>query len=446
VSFSIASLGAALERLMPRDATGMVIGLSGGVDSSCLAVATVQFAAAAGSPPVRAVHVDHGLQPAAGVFRERCAALCQSLRIPLAIIAVPVDMRPGVSIEAAARDARYAALAAQLAVGECLLTAHHREDQAETLLLQALRGAGPKGLACMPSCRALGAGWHLRPLLSVARPELLQFAAAHAIDAVADPMNQDLRFDRAYLRQRIWPRLMERWPGAGSALARTADHAAEAQALLDSIADVDLSDLRDGEGLSVLRLRRLGHARQINALRRWILHAAAVPPPSARLTEALRQMLDAHEDHLPAVFWGQHALRRYRDRIFLTAAAPPRLQSPLTWDWRTQPVLDLGDGVGRLRAVSQTGGLAIDKVAAGLVVRRRAGGEKIKPGRSAATQSVQHLCQSRGLLPWARDALPFIFAGDDLVAIGDLWSSARWCAAAGIAGLGLRWELAPIIC
>jgi tRNA(Ile)-lysidine synthase len=147
---------------------------------------------------VRAVHIDHGLQSASVCLREASAALCRRLQIPLAVITVAVDSAAGVSLEAAARNARYRAFALELRAGECLLTAHHAQDQAETLLLQLLRGAGLKGLSAMPMCRPFAPGWHLRPLLNVARRDLRAFAQAHEVTAVEDPMNCDPRFDRAW--------------------------------------------------------------------------------------------------------------------------------------------------------------------------------------------------------------------------------------------------------
>ncbi|MGO9328192.1 MAG: tRNA lysidine(34) synthetase TilS [Steroidobacteraceae bacterium] len=473
MSFSAAQLLAVLQAHVPTGANGFVVALSGGADSSALLAALAQLRAPpvhggslagvplagvplAGVPlagaslagasqglPIRAVHVDHGLQAASVSFREACASLCRDLGVPLTIVAVPIEARAGVSVEAAARDARYAALAAQLRAGECLLTAHHLEDQAETLLLQALRGAGLKGLASMPLCRPFASGWHLRPLLSARRTDLRQFAAALGIAGMLDPMNADPRYDRVYLRRELWPLIENRWPGAGLALSRTASHVAEAQHLLDAIADADLALLRDGDALSVPRLRSLATARQVNALRRWIFEARALPPPAARLLEALRQILDADADHLPAIAWDAQALRRYRDRIFLTAATPPRLALRHPWEILTQPRLDLDAGLGQLHCVERIGGLDRRRLPAALLVCGREGGEALKLGLSASTRSVQHLCQALGVLPWMRDSLPFVYAGDELIGIGDLWLDARWCVAGGERGLAFEWAGAP---
>jgi tRNA(Ile)-lysidine synthase len=449
MSFCSQDLLAVLHSQLPAQATGLVVALSGGADSSALLAALAALPASTLGIPVRAVHVDHGLQPAAAGFREACARLCDDLEVELTLVTIAVACASGVSIEAAAREARYRALAAAMHAGECLLTAHHRDDQAETLLLQALRGAGLKGLAAMPACRPWGPGWHLRPLLGVARGDLQQFAAESGIAGAEDPMNRDLRFDRAYLRSELWPRIDARWPGAAQALARTATHAAEAQGLLDAIAAADLGPLRDGEALLLPRLRGLAPARRSNAVRRWLQERAVQLPPTARLQEALRQVLAADDDHLPAVTWDRYALRRYRERLFVTQATPPRLARPLSWPIGERPALgdelELGTGLGALHLRSQHGGLDPARLPRLLNVAPRSGGEVLRPASNAATQTVQHLCQALGVLPWMRDALPFIYAGQELIGIGDLWLDARWCLPADERGIAFRWLRAPNI-
>jgi tRNA(Ile)-lysidine synthase len=445
MNFSAAYLGAVLDAHAPAGATGLVVALSGGADSASLLAAAQQLGASCRGLPLRAVHIDHGLQAAAASFREACAALCAALNIPLTVIGAAVQTPAGASIEAAARDARYAALTRALRPGECLLTAHHREDQAETLLLQALRGAGLNGLSAMPICRPLGRGWHLRPVLEVPRGELLAFGARIIGGGVLDPMNDDLRFDRSYLRRQVWPLIEARWPGSATALSRTARHAAEAQALLEQAAAADVGRLRDGDALSVPGLRALTPAKRINAIRCWLCDAEVEPPSTARLTEALRQMLDAQTDHLPAIVWSDHALRRYRQRVFLTPADIPRLEGIRRWRVAAGSAVDLGPGLGRLRWVAQIGGIDAGRLPDTVIVRPRSGGETLKPAAQARTQSVQHLCQSIGVLPWLRDALPFIFAGDSLIAVADLWSDGRWCVPPLETGFAVIWERALIV-
>jgi len=432
----------ALNARLPAGATCLVVALSGGADSCALLAAASLLRDGRPGLALRAVHVDHGLQPAAFEFREACAALCARLRVPLTVIAVEIAVGAGESVEEAARDARYAALEAQLEAGECLLTAHHALDQAETLLLQALRGAGLRGISGMPMCREFGSGWHVRPFLDVPREELLAFGTSLRALHCDDPMNADQRFDRAYLRHELWPRIERRWPGAATALARAAGHAADAQELLDDAAAFDLERLRDGEALSVPALRALPPLRRFIAVRLWLREFGVEPPATARLEEAMRQVLDAKADSLPAITWGEHALRRYRQRLYLTAAAPVRLQGQIEWRVGCETPLDLGEGLGRLAWIRQRGGIDPQHQGMSLWVRGRGGGETLKIAAKARTHSVQHLCQNAGIVPWMRDALPLLFSGDALIAVADLWLETRWCVADAI-GFAPAWTGAP---
>jgi tRNA(Ile)-lysidine synthase len=432
---------------LPPGSTGLLAALSGGRDSSCLLAALAharpRAAARAAALPLRAVHVDHGLQAASGAMRDASAALCLELDVPLEVVRVDVDLTGGVSIEAAARAARYRALARVMRPGECLLTAHHAQDQAETLLLQLLRGAGLKGLSAMPVCRPFAPGWHLRPLLDIAPGELHEFGETLALAPADDPMNRDPRFDRAYLRREVWPHIERRWPAAAASLARAAQHLGEAQASLDASSARALERLRDGDALSVPGLRAIPGRERSHVVRHWLKEAAVEPPSTARLDEALRQILTAKADHEPAVQWGEHVLRRYRNRLFLTPRVLPAMGEPLEWPAVAGARLPLGAGLGALRWAERAGGLDPARLPARLSVRRRRGGETLKTALRARTQSVQHLCQALGVLPWLRDALPMVYAGDTLIAVGDLWQEARSSVAVDAPGLGCVWEDAP---
>ena len=445
--FSTEVLWAVLEDNLPRGTTGLLAALSGGRDSSCL-LAALAHARPRAPPslralPLRAVHVDHGLQAASRAMRDASAALCRRFEVPLEVVRVLVDVEGGVSIEAAARESRYQAFASVLRPGECLLTAHHALDQAETLLLQLLRGAGLKGLSAMPVCRPFEQGSHLRPLLDVVPGELHRLGKTLAVEPADDPMNRDPRFDRAYLRREVWPRIEARWPAAATSFARAAQHLGDAQASLDASTRRSVERLRDGDALSVSGLRSLPGRERLHVVRHWLSLAAVEPPSTARLDEALRQILTAKADHEPAVQWGEHVLRRYRDRLFLTARLLPAMGEALDWPAASGSRLPLGAGLGTLCWAERAGGLDPEQLPARVSVRRRRGGETLKTGPRARTQSVQHLCQALGILPWLRDALPMIYAGDTLIAVGDLWQDARSSVALDTVGLGCVWEDAP---
>jgi tRNA(Ile)-lysidine synthase len=451
--FSAELLWAVLEDNLPPGTTGLLAALSGGRDSSCLLAVLAQArplaaggaegAEGARALPLRAVHVDHGLQAASCAMRDAGVALCRRFDVPLEVVRVDVDVEGGVSVEAAARAARYRAFASVMKPGECLLTAHHALDQAETLLLQLLRGAGLQGLSAMPVRRPFAQGWHLRPLLDIAPGELHQLGQLLELAAADDPMNRDPRFDRVYLRREVWPRIEGRWPAAAASLARAAQHLGEAQASLDASTRRSVERLRDGDALSVAGLRALPGRERSHVVRHWLKEAAVEPPSTARLDEALRQILTAKADHEPAVQWGEHVLRRYRDRLFLTARVLPAMGETLDWPALAGSCLPLGAGLGALRWEERAGGLDPRRLPAKVSVRRRRGGETLRTGPRARTQSVQHLCQALGVLPWLRDALPMIYAGDTLIAVGDLWQDARSSVARDTVGLGCVWEDAP---
>jgi len=440
--FSADDLRRSLVELTPAAARGYVLALSGGADSLALAAAAADLRTTGLGLPLRAVHVNHGLQPAAGEFSAVCERACATLGLPLKVLALAPAVAAGRSLEEWAREARYAALAADLQPGECLLTAHQREDQAETFLLQALRGAGLAGLAAMPARAEFGAGWHLRPLLGVARQALKDFVARRDLSAMEDAMNADPRFDRAYLRGAVWPALTRRWPGAAEVLARSAVHAAGALRELRAQAARDLTRARDGDALSLPALRHLSDARRREALRAFIETRGVRPPPRARLLEALRQMQEARADAAPLMRWEGRSLRRYRDRLYLTAAAPPSL-STASWSWRETPLFALGEGLGCLRLVARRGGLDAARLPDGLRLAPRRGAERLRIERGGRTRALRNLLQDAGVVPWLRDGLPLLYAGDVLIAVAQLWRAADWCVEADALGLAVEWRGGP---
>lgn len=263
---------------------------------------------------LRAIHVHHGLHPNADKWSTHCSKLASTLGVALDVIKVRVPRLRGGSLEAAARDARYAALAAALRPGEVLLTAHHQDDQLETVLLQLLRGAGIAGLAAMPDVAPFGAGGRLvRPLLTRSRLDLEEWARAHDLAWLDDDTNTDERFDRNYLRHAVLPVIRERWPGAGAAVSRTSRHAAEARRLLDTLALADVERASIGTALSVQRLRLLDTDRRRNALRYWISRAGFTVPDTRRLDELAGPLLNARPDANPEVRWNTTVVERHAD-------------------------------------------------------------------------------------------------------------------------------------
>lgn len=443
MDFGAPRLAAALARLDPGgSASGYCVALSGGLDSCVLLHAMAALRGPGGAPRIRAVHVDHGLQPEAAAWAGSCRSLCQRLDVPIEVVCLELVPAPGASVEAEARDARYAAFAALLRPGEWLLTAHHRDDQLETVLIQLLRGAGVAGLSAMPELARLGGGWHARPLLELDRAAIAAYAGQHGLDWVRDPMNESTRFDRGWLRAHVLPAIRQRWPAAGATVARSAGHLAEARRLLDELAHSDAAGIVDGGRLTIDGLQRLSRERQVNLLRWWIHSRGLGPPPAARLAAALRELPGARADATPLVRWPDGELRRYRGRLYALQplALNPRMPAGQV---AASAAVDLGPGLGRFSLVKGVqGGLRLP-LATEPAIRFRAGGEGLRPHPDRPCKRLKDLCQEAGIVPWMRDRLPLVFVGDRLAAVGDLWIEAELSAPAGVPALMPVWSGRP---
>jgi tRNA(Ile)-lysidine synthase len=411
-----------------------VIALSGGLDSTVL----LHAMAALRGPALRAIHVDHGLQPESVSWADACRLLCEKAGVPLEIVSLSLAPAAGASVEAAAREARYAALAERLRADERLLTAHHRDDQLETVLIQMLRGAGVAGLAAMPARARLGPGWHLRPLLDVDRASLEAYARRHALGWIDDPMNDALRYDRGWLRARVLPAIRERWPAAGATVSRSAAHFAEASQVLAEVAEEDAACLV-GDGRMVIEgLRRLSRNRRINVVRWWLGRQGLRPPPAARLQSAMDAFLTARGDASPLLHWESGEVRRYRGQLY--ALSPmPRLPGAAA---RELPA-DLGPGLGRFALVEgRDGGLPV-AAAVSATIRFRRGGESLRPHPDRPRKRLKDLCQEAGIVPWMRARLPLVYVGDKLAAVGDLWIDAEFSLPPGKPSLKPVWTGRP---
>ncbi|MDN5783055.1 MAG: tRNA lysidine(34) synthetase TilS, partial [Luteimonas sp.] len=348
-----------------------------------------------------------------------CHALCDALDVPLQVVRVAVRPNTGAGLEAAARDARRVAFAGALRDDEALALAHHRDDQAETFLLRALRASGPDGLAAMLPWQRFAAGWLWRPLLGVPRAQLLAYAQGQPLRWIEDPSNDDTAHDRNFLRHRVLPLLRERWPTTDDALARSAALAGEASALL---ADGDATALAgartlDTRVLSVVALGALPAARRARVLRRWIAGLGLPPLPAQGVVRIEADLMAAAADTGASFEWRGAAVHRWRD---LLHAGPRR--EPLSPSWRMQ-----WDGRGPLPLPigAQLRLEGADAFDAPLQVHARQGGERIQLPRRTHSHALKHVLQDLGLPPWQRDQLPLLSdAAGTVLAAGDLVLSA----------------------
>jgi len=426
---------------LPVAPTCYWIAFSGGMDSHVLlhAMSIVKDSL---NIDLRAVHVDHGLQAESEGWRRHCDAVCQQLNIPLTLLEADASAAKGESPEAAARDARYAAFAKLLGENEVLLTAQHSRDQAETLFLQLLRGAGPRGMAAMPKLTSLGRGYLCRPLLNVSYPVLENYASEQTLKWIEDPSNQEYCFDRNRLRHDVLPRLRERWPSLDATASRVAAQQAEAQQLLVELAEQDSAGLVDAVGsLDMLGVAELTMARQRNVLRHWLTQQEMNLPSSRQLAQLQKDMFTAATDRNPCVSWSGVEVRRYRDRLY--AMNPlAEVDSSLRFVWQPGQALVLPRFAGTLLSHQVVGhGIALETHEnKQFELRFRHGGENCRPQGKAHHTSLKKLFQKAGIPPWQRHRTPLIYVDDELAAIPGLCICEPFVATGNMTGFELDWQ------
>jgi tRNA(Ile)-lysidine synthase len=424
-----AVLAAALARHV--DPGGSVaIALSGGLDSMVLLDAAAAFAARQ-ALALSAIHIHHGLSPNADRWADFCAAQCAARKVPLTTHRLRLSRERGLSLEAQARSARYERLSA--ADVDVIALAHHADDQAETVLLQLLRGAGPLGLAAMPAFRP-GRPALLRPLLGLARKTLAAYASARDLAWVEDESNADHRHARNFIRSDVAPLLAARFAGYPTTLVRAARNQAEAAALADELAGLDAAGAVDATGLTSARLAALSPARARNLLR-WFLREEGLRPPSeARLCEMLRQLVDAGGDARIRIGQDSAEIGRHRGRVAVHAPAAAPYER--IWEGETEVRLPGGTLVFER---SRGGGLAAAKLER-VTLRSRGGGERIRLAANRPTHAVKKLLQDARMPPWERASLPLIWSGDELAAVPGIGVALAFQAAPHEAGWTVDWR------
>ena len=395
----------ALEAL-PKTCPGVkiwIVAYSGGVDSTALLHAMRAFTAQHGHE-LQAVHVNHGLQPAARDFEQHCVKVCEEWGIPLERMRREGEPDPGLGPEAQARAIRYKALRRHACRGTAILLAHNRDDQAETLLLQLLRGAGVAGTAAMPLCRDWDEGKLVRPLLDVSREEIEDYVRTHRLAFVEDPSNLDSAIERNFLRHEVLPLLEERWPSASRTLSRSARHHAHAARLLHERAEEDLGD---ADTIPVEFLSSLPEDRQINLLRFWIARQGFEVPSERRLERWLHTVHAAGADRVPEEAFERYRMYRWRGHLHLVPRLPT-LPEGACWHWHRGEVLALPELGLDLRWESLQEQLG-EEVGTDLEVRLRTGGERCRPEGRQHRHALKKLLQEAGVPPWRRGRIPLVY-------------------------------------
>ena len=454
-----------LSAASPHENRAILLGLSGGVDSIVLLDLLHQWSLK-NSWSLRALHVHHGISPHADSWATFCADSCEKLNVPLQVERVNIAPFRAMGVESAARQLRYAALLSQPA--DYIVLAHHQDDQAETLLLQLLRGAGVRGAAAMPMVKQAIAkktmakqimheSIHekilLRPLLDVPRNELVKYAQAHGLQWIEDESNADDRYPRNFLRHRVLPILEVRFPAYRATLSRSARNFAEASELLDELAlqDWALQELNqhaqvNKATLKVSRLCELNSARGKNLLRYFFASLKAPTPDSTKLEEMLHQLCYARSDATVCVNFGGWHVRRYQGMVYaapICSVLTKEFRDDFCVAWRGESVLSLPNLGGTLHFQSVSGqGISLKKLQLKPVtVRLRRGAERIRPHAQRPTRTLKNLFQEHAIPPWQRDRLPLLFCGEDLVWVAGIATAENYWSQPGETGMQLVWNL-----
>ncbi len=443
---------------------GIALAYSGGLDSSVLLVLLRDYAHRY-QLPFFAFHIHHGLSAHADAWRAHCASTCAALGVAFASTEVQIQSA-GDGIESAARRERYRALGRLCEEREIsyLLTAHHQDDQAETVLMQMLRGTGLRGLGGMDEINhapdLLGSA-HLklvRPLLMQTRSSLENFASERGIAHISDESNQDLQFTRNAVRHRLMPVLESISPNFAERFFRTALHARAANRILDQIAADDLKrclQTSTAEALDIPMWQSLGEDRMDNLLRYWILSKNMQAPSTSKLQEMRKQVLRAREDACVSVSHLNFHLHRYANKVFLVKQAPVIAQSrsgalnqenddtkePITLHWQGEPSIDLPQWQGRLHFISGDQGIARASLSLSrLQVRAREGGERLRLAKNRPSRDLKSHFQTLRIPFWERAGLPLVYADQDLIFVARLGLNADFLDETDGEKIQIQWQ------
>jgi tRNA(Ile)-lysidine synthase len=418
------------------------VAFSGGIDSHVLLHVLASQRHQLKDIAIQVVHINHALNSKSDQWAEHCGNICEQLKIDFVDIDVDASPRTGESPEARARKVRYEAIAKLIKPEDCLLTAHHQDDQVETLLLQLMRGSGPKGLSAMPEVSVFEEGLIARPLIKVRREEIHAYAVAHKLQWIDDDSNADTKYDRNFIRHEIVPRLQQRWPSLSQTVSRSARNCAEAAEIIEQAADKALQEMNLGESesLSIVALQQFSLVEQRNILRRWLQSRELNTPSSVQLGQIIEQISTAAVDAMPRLTWEGSEVRRYRDQLF----AMPQLKDfemelPIQWSVDKPLVID---DLGVLKVSPGIGAGVAKKFITGdsLTVQFRQGGESIQPVNRKEKHALKKLFQESGVPPWIRERTPLIYIGAELAVVGEMFISHQFQAQEDEDSYIFQWE------
>ena len=395
----------------------MTVALSGGMDSVVLLHLLHQLQKSHHFT-LKASHVHHGLSKNADKWVKFCEKLCTKLSVPLDVHYIKLPQKKSLGIEGEARQLRYEKLLQSKT--DLIVLAHHEDDQAETFLLQLIRGAGVKGLSSMAHFDDSRRLW--RPLLNASRTDIESYVKKHQLKWIEDESNQNIDFDRNFIRSKVLPILNNRFNHITKVISRSSSHLAEAQHLLDDLAKIDLkSHLKSNiynHKLQVKTLDQLSNARAKNVLRYWLEINAQLMPSKDLLDELLRQVLTAKKDATIKIHLSKfYEICRYQDEIYIVPKNKNiQKKYEIIWSGESEIILPNGQKL-TFRKVKGRGINLKFLDHQKLKIRNRQGGEFFKPDSKRPTKKIKQLLQESVLPPWEREFFPMIFVGEELAAV-----------------------------
>ncbi|WP_298940513.1 tRNA lysidine(34) synthetase TilS [uncultured Psychromonas sp.] len=416
------------EKRLPEKAVNetprLIVALSGGVDSVVLLHLLANFKKHHPAYSVLAHNVNHGLSDNAEHWGLFCAELCQKLNVPFISSTVKIENKSRSSLEALARDARYQCFKDNMLKNDVILTGHHQDDQLETLLLALKRGSGSTGLQGIRSTQSFFNGHLVRPLLIFSRQALVDYAEFHQLQWIEDESNQDIDFDRNFIRHQISPLLIQRWPAMAQSASRTAQLCQEQQTLLNEVAQQDLGQCLvkrlSCQTLDIASLAAFSSVRRNNIIRFWLKSNGLQYPSSKQLTILWEEVALADVDKQPKLQLVSNTICRYQEALYIVPMQSIKtLEAPVTWLGESFLWLDeerLGVDFSKVDpAVAKQ-----HHVQCCLRQHLDAKLTCLPEGRNKA-RSIKKLLHEYQVPPWLRDHVVFILVDNQLTEAVGLW-------------------------
>jgi tRNA(Ile)-lysidine synthase len=430
-----------------------VVSCSGGLDSMVLLhlMSSLKPLLLSNQVNISAIYVNHNLSQFSEQWGLFCQSICQTYNIPLQIISVNAKPKPRQSPEEASRDARYSAIKEIIVPSDCLLTAHHQNDQAETLLLHLLRGSGPKGLAAMPACRDFYHATLARPLLNFSRNKIKNYALKHQLQWVEDESNTDQNFKRNFIRHSIFPKLQQQWTGFETTLFRASQLQQEAVEILAEVAEQDLSicelDVESEQKsnhwfcepmLDRSKLQTLSPARIKNCIQFWLKKNKVAALNSNLLSQVIEEFINRQPTAKIKINWKskqqQFQLHYFQNRIFLCTVISTHTKSCVLWDYKKHKQISFGENqlqvVFSLAQLDQAQ-LDCDCLKGNVLVSFRQGGECYQKNQHSQHYSLKKWFQEQSVPPWIRSQIPLFYKGEQLIQIGNTIVNSDYLAVKG---------------